>query len=102
MTKTDTLVGPDFKPRNAIEETIRSGVSRPVMVTTDCRRLQRIPNGYGGTLMEPNPLRGSGKVLKRIFPPLQAICASDIVERTSGELLFFKSPTIGLMWFRSD
>ena len=58
MTKTDTLAGPAFKPGNAIGEPTRHRT---------IKRLQRIPNGYGGTVTEPVLLRERGRVLKGIF-----------------------------------
>ena len=51
--------------------------------------------------MEPDPLGKRERVLKGILLLFQTICASAIVERTSGEL-FFESPAVGLLGFLSD
>jgi hypothetical protein len=91
MVKTDTFTGPEPNLEKRLDNRLCQSV-RTGNGYDGCRTVRQ--DGYG-----TRPVREG--VFKSISPPLRTICASSIVERTSGEV-FFESPAVGLLGFHCE
>jgi hypothetical protein len=91
MVKTETLTGPEPNLEKRLNNRqCRSG---------------RTGNGYNGTRTVRQDSYGGRPMREGVFKSipllLRTICASGIVERTSGEV-FFESPAVGLLGFHCN